>query len=125
MTTEISNPPLNDSRLRVWIVEKEERQFARLEDARFVDMFWVSYRVIDLTETEEDRQRLFSAPFWLEGPLPTFRHLPSGIVCSTAFAGGGVLPTPETPVVVMRGLNPPARKPGWFRRLRNWALGAD
>ncbi len=123
--TKLSNPPLDDRGLRVWIVEKEGRQFARIEDARFVDMFWVSYRVIDLTKTEADRRFLFSAPFWLEAPLPTFRHVPSGFVCNTAFAGTGVLPTPENPLVIMRRLIPPERKPGWFRRLRNWALGAN
>lgn len=96
----------NDVDWNIWHVEKSGRVFARLENARVVEMFWVAYAVVDLTASPEDRRLLFSPEFWHQVPLPSFRHLPTGAVCAGAFAGG-LFPTPERPEVVMRALNAP------------------
>jgi hypothetical protein len=44
-----------DAHRRIWWVTKYGRILARLEDARFGDMFWVQYTVVDLTSTSEDQ----------------------------------------------------------------------
>jgi len=106
---ETEMPPLPDAFWRVWLIEKDGKVFGRLEGARFSDMFWVAYRVIDLTDCAEDRAALFSQPFWHLSPLPTFRHLQTDMRCTGAFAGG-LIPTPEFPWVHMRALYPPQRR---------------
>jgi hypothetical protein len=111
--------PLSDAATRIWIVEKNGRPFGRLEDARFQDMFWVNYRVVDLTERPGDRDALFSKIFWHEAPLPTYRHAQTGHVNRSAFAGG-LLPTPESPWVSIRALHPPALQRGRGARIVHW-----
>jgi len=64
--------PLRDAQRYVWLVERDGRVFARLEEASLFDMFWIQYRVVDLTSSDADRALLYSQRFWLEGPLPTF-----------------------------------------------------
>jgi hypothetical protein len=111
--------PLPDAATRIWIVEKAGRPFGRLKDARFQDMFWVNYRVVDLTERPADRDALFSKSFWHEAPLPTYRHAHTGHLNSTAFAGG-LLPTPECPWVSIRALHPPAPRREPVARIVRW-----
>lgn len=106
MASLLLNPSLQDAQHRVWWVEKQGKVFARLEDARFADMFWVAYRVVDLTRTEQERAELYSKKFWHDGPLPKFRHVKTGAVVETAFAGGQT-PTAEDPLVWIRALHPP------------------
>lgn len=114
MATVLLNPLLKDAPWRVWWIEKEGQVYARLEEARFLDMFWVLYRVVDLTTTEQARTELYSMKFWHEGPLPTFRHVETGVAVDSAFAGRQT-PTAEHPLVSLRSLYPPpvtrARRP--------------
>lgn len=131
MATVLLNPLLKDALWRVWWVEKEGKVYARLEEARFLDMFWVIYRVVDLTTTEQARTELYSMKFWHEGPLPTFRHVETGVVVDSAFAGRQT-PTPEDPLVSLRALYPPpenrtqrpsptmAPDANFLRRFRLW-----
>jgi len=93
-----------DAATLIWIVEKDGRPFGRLEDACFADMFWLSYRVVEICEQPRDRDAIFAKAFWHDAPLPTFRHALTGRVCTTAFAGGQC-PTRQTPTVVIRGLD--------------------
>jgi hypothetical protein len=116
---------MEDADWRVWLVEKADadgsmRPLARLEDARWADMFWVVYSVVDLTTCEEDRARLFSTELWHADPLPTFRHVPTNVVWEHAFAGGQ-LPSIERPYVTLRALHPPMRPaPGMLARSMRW-----
>jgi hypothetical protein len=103
-------------------VTKYDRIFARVQDARFSDMFWVRYTVVDLTATTEDQLLLFSKGFWLDAPLPEFEHVETGIVVDTAFAGGGVIPSLEQPFVILRALHPPAERVTTGQRLKRWLL---
>src|SRR4051794_14093685 len=105
MALERLNPTMRDAAHRDWLVEKNGRVFARLEDARFAEMFWVSYRVVDLTKNDVDRSALFASDFWHQAPHPTFRNSMTGASCSTAFAGR--TPTQADPVVHMRALYSP------------------
>ncbi len=121
VTRRLANPPMSDADWRIWLVSERGRPpLARLEDARWDDMFWVAYFVVDLTTSERDRARLFSADFWQKDPLPTFTHVPTNVVCDGAFAGG-IVPTSAKPYVTMRALHPPAKPmPGLFARAAHW-----
>jgi hypothetical protein len=99
-------PPMSDAARRVWLVEKDGRIFGRLEDACWSDMFWVRYRVVDLTTNEADHRLLFSDEFWDPANKPMFRHQRTQMVCSCAFAAPRG-PTPKSPFVIMRALHPP------------------
>jgi hypothetical protein len=101
----------------IWLVQKNGRVFSALDRACFHDMFWVGYRVVDLTCTPGDQEQLLSAGFWHEDPLPRFVHLFSDFVCDTAFAGG-ILPTRALPLVSMRALYLPAPRRSWLATWR-------
>lgn len=101
MPTHRPKPPQHGASWLVWYVEKPAadggtKRYARLEGARLSDMFWVDYRVVDLTTNEADRAALFSSDFWHREPAPVFRHVPTGILWEHAFAGG-VTPTSAVP----------------------------
>ena len=110
-----------EARRVAWLVEKHGRTFARLEHARFFDMFWLRLEVIDLTLTDRDHNELVSKAFWHEGTLPVFRESRSGGVSPHAFAGG-LIPTPDEPWILVRGLHMPrpAARPPWVTRAASW-----
>jgi hypothetical protein len=122
MTTIDCDPPMADAHRRIWWVTKYDRIFARLQDARFSDMFWVRYTVVDLTSTSDDQLLLFSKDFWLNAPLPTFEHVETGVVVDTAFAGSGVIPSLEQSFVIIRALHPPVEQVTVGQRLKRWLL---
>jgi hypothetical protein len=120
MLRDISEQPsVRDPPERQWLVVKDGRVFALLDEGRFADMFWADYRVLDLTRSAEDRELLHSSDFWHQEPLPIFVHLTTGFVCDTAFAGGYV-PSEAVPLVSMRGLHAPMRRLGWRARWARW-----
>jgi hypothetical protein len=124
MTTTVHYPPMADAHRRIWRVRKHDRVFARLEDARVSDMFWVRYTIIDLTTTTDDRLLLFSRGFWLDEPLPSFEHVETGFIVNHAFAGTRVNPSLEEPFVIVRALYPPAEQVTSAReRLKRWLRG--
>jgi hypothetical protein len=97
---------MSDAHWRHFVVEKNGRSWARLDDARSNDMFWVAYRVRPLPDDSALPVEIFDECFWHQAPLPTFHHVDTGIVSVGAFAGGRV-PTTDFHLVSIRGLHPP------------------
>ncbi len=73
-----------------WDVEQDGRAIAFLDEPRFEDMFWISYR---LTPTAADvalRERLLTEAFWKGDPSSdlVFRSRATGLVAEHAFPAG-------------------------------------
>ncbi len=81
-----------------WIVELDGIDLGLLADATFADMFWKTFTVVG------SDARLFDESLWLQCRFQ-FRHAISGRQAEHAFCGGGRLPTPAEPRVMMRGLS--------------------
>ncbi|MCY1058902.1 hypothetical protein OV142_27735 [Nannocystis sp. SCPEA4] len=86
-----------------WDVVLADRVVAYLDDPRFEDMFWISYRVTPLTDDAELAARLLTPAYWRsdEGRTLTFRSRALGVFAPNAFASLGM---DEPGRVAMRAL---------------------
>jgi hypothetical protein len=85
-----------------WFVELGGCRLAALTDPRFEDMFWDSYAVARLAESEQEREAIYTKAFW-DQPGLVFRNRVTGEVTSHAFRGGQT-PTRHCSRITMRGL---------------------
>lgn len=148
MTSE-PTAPIDERRLRAtahgrsegWDVELDGRAVAFLDQPRFEDMFWISYRITPTTEDADLAAQLLSEEFWRDRPLTglRFRSRALGLVAPHAFPSAG--PFVEPGRLNMRALylrledtRPPTRAEagativaaqpcGWLARLRGWLTG--
>ena len=87
-----------------WWIEVEGRRIARLEDPRFEDMFWDSYRLLPLTDHPEDRRLLHCKDFW-DACKAVYRNCEFDEVVPGAFASGSAeIRLRETGRLAVRGL---------------------
>jgi hypothetical protein len=54
-------------------------------------------------------REIFEKDFWHFDPLPSFRHVETGMMSHDAFAGG-IIPTEAAPFVEIRALHPPTKQ---------------
>ncbi|MBZ5714829.1 hypothetical protein [Nannocystis pusilla] len=75
-----------------WDVLLADRVVAYLDDPRFEDMFWISYRVTPLTDDADLAARLLTPEYWRsdEGCTLTFRSRALGVFAPNAFASLGM-----------------------------------
>jgi hypothetical protein len=103
-----------------WFVEKDGRRLAALSDPRFEDMFWYSYDVEPLGETDAERAAVFTKELWHQPGL-VYRNRVTGEVAPHAFPGGGV-PTKGAPRIWMRALYT-SLTPTMLERVLLWFRG--
>jgi hypothetical protein len=118
-------------RLHGWYVEKDGRRWACLEYECWTEMFWDTYVIEALVESESERQRLFSAAFWLD-PAIVYRNRVTGEVAPYAFSAQSASPTEDFPKIAMRALYISVELGKldelllWFRRChRRWRAWRD
>jgi hypothetical protein len=58
-------PPSVDVRAG-FVVERDERLIALLDDPKFVDMFWDAYRMVPVTDDPVERVRMLTKEYWME-----------------------------------------------------------
>jgi hypothetical protein len=100
-----------------WFVEKDGQRVALLTNPRFVDMFWYSYTVEPTGATDAERAPVYTKEFWNQAGM-TFRNRETGEIAPNAFPGG-LTPTREQPLVLMRALHI-GRPPGLIERAMLW-----
>jgi nitrogen fixation-related uncharacterized protein len=88
---------------RVWLVEHEGRAYARLTRPSFVDRFQEAWQVEPLVEAESELSLLYSKELWHDRKV-TFREPRTGVTVTSAVVVDS-LPTPESPLVSIRGLS--------------------
>ena len=99
-----------------WFMERDGVVIGQLTDSRFEDMFWTSYAVEPLGDTEEQRRVVYDPSTWREHWL-TFRNRVTGDRVTSAYASGA--PSEGKPRVNIRALYlwP---KLSWYERLQLW-----
>lgn len=99
-----------------WFMERDGVVIGQLTDWRFEDMFWCSYAVEPLGDTEEQRRVVYDPSTWQAYPL-TFRNRVTGDVATDAIASG--TPSEGQPRVNMRFLYLRPQL-SWYERLQLW-----
>ena len=93
-----------------WDLELDGRVVARMDEPRFEDMFWMSYRVTPVTDDPALAERVLTEAFWKGGePLDLVYRRATGLVAEHPVPSTRPLVGPSR--VNMRGLYVDIRDP--------------
>lgn len=94
----------NYGRSEGWDLELEGERVAFMDESRWEDMFWVSYRLTVTTDDPALKERMMSEEFWKGNDWSklVFRSRATGLIAEKAFPAGAPFVGPQR--VNMRAL---------------------
>jgi hypothetical protein len=101
-----------------WFVERDGVRVAYLRAPEFVEMFWMSYEVVPLSNDPAERARVLSPDFWNLELLANTQFV-SGVFGHTAAAFWSHF---ESGRLTMRGLYHGVPASWWDRTVMSWLI---